>query len=635
MKLFNRLFRNNEAATAETESPQGEDANQATDFDNHLENADAELQQAAEQAKNQERQERKLIGALLHDVHDLEKPDVEVSDQDRDTVYRALESGQINTDAKSDLLRKIVTPAQRPNNQNNVLASLSSKHERRILAYVSGAGFDNWEHLSTSDLTNTLQKFPTPYELADTENSLLENIRSHNSPEKYQQYLTAMDQFKNKFYGKRFQYYTALESLQSKADRYVAEQNSRDHVLAAYHQDDPGRTAEPITEPITRPLSESTPISTDTRPIANHDSSRNIDNSDTAPIKPGAITEKLPRVEVQNNPAEKVTVRYLDAKEAKKTLKHSKIDGDDYLFNGEKYSLTPKTLEQYGLAPAYEFELQNAKVDLSKPFQVGSHTAVMAYVTTGKKTKVCSYYRSNSQGIWRYLPDYVSGQSPNETINWYGKSYDEESLNLPNATQYALELVTNTQEKINLNPVQAAHAFAGTAKRYGSRSEYSETKANHALRGDCYQEIQDTPSFNLGHMRREKAPPENLDITGDGAPDFSTSINPYHTITSLYGPISVESVRSQDNHLQYTFNRNQKGQAWLSHIEVTDSPISSTGLRTNWATTGDFGTPLYEYYNQDGGYGDHSDRHNKYVNMWQNYLSRMPIIQKYLKSRQR
>ncbi len=45
---------------------------------------------------------------------------------------------------------------------------------------------------------------------------------------------------------------------------------------------------------------------------------------------------------------------------------------------------------------------------------------------------------------------------------------------------------------------------------------------------------------------------------------------------------------------------------------------------------GDYNTPLLEYANQSGGYGE--GRHGNYVNMWNNYLSKMPIIQKYLES---
>ncbi len=498
-----------------------------------------------------------------------------------------------------------------------MLASIDSKHERRILAYISGVRFDNWQNVTISDLTRTQDNFPTPYELAEKKDELLSKIAAHNSPEKFQQYVKAMDDFEQKFYGKRFEYYQALESLQGKAERHVAEQNSRDSVLAAYHKGD--------TEPATTPNDSRDTIRVDPR--------------DTIRINTEPITERIPQPakpqepESYHQPSEKVTVHYLDAKESKKILKRSKIDGDSFYYNGQEYDLTPEILEHYGLAPAYGFELQNAKINLSKPFQLGSHTAMIGYVTTGKQTNVCSYYRSNSQGIWRYLPDYVASADSREMINWFGKGYDEESLNLPNASQYALELITNTQEKADLNPVQASHAFAGTAKRYSSRDEYSAIKYQHALRGEHYQEIPDSPSFNLGHVRREKSPPDTLDLVENDAPDFKTSVNPYRTSTSLYGPISVEGIRSKNDRLEYTFNRNSQGQAWLSHIEITDAPISSHGLRTAWATAGDFGTPLYEYHVQDGGYGDHSDRHHNYVNMWKNYLSRMPLIQKYLNSR--
>ena len=77
------------------------------------------------------------------------------------------------------------------------------------------------------------------------------------------------------------------------------------------------------------------------------------------------------------------------------------------------------------------------------------------------------------------------------------------------------------------------------------------------------------------------------------------------------------------------FNRNSENHAWINNIEV-NSPISSTGLHTEWIKPGGLQYTSLEYANQSGGYGE--GRHGNYVNMWNNYLSKMPIIQKYLES---
>lgn len=536
--------------------------------------------QARMQLENQERQERKLISTLLHGTDSLTQRDVNISDNERDLVYQELSDGHIDTAHKSHIIQEIATPFHL--SPERAIDQISTKHERRILTYLSGTGFDYWESASIYDLQNALRRFPTPYELAETEKDFLENIRAHNSPQKYAEYQDAMESFKQKTYGKRYEYYNAMESLQHKADQKSAENASRTQVLNTY------------TKTNTAPVSSTTPET---------------------------ITQSI-------------ELHQLDSKEQKKILKNSQIDGDNFLYNGQSYQLTTEGLERLGLAPNYSFQLKNAQINLSNPYKVGSHSAVTAYVQTKKGTKVCSYYRSNSQGIWRLLPDYVSDPTdPNSAIDWFGKGYDEESLNLPSETQYALEIITQNHPNTDIDRINAEFAFAGTAKRYNSKDEYAQYKAQHALRGQHYTEVDKAPIFSLGKISYDKAAPETLDLSGPSAPDFNQSQNPYTTNTSIYGQVHVEHIPSKDNTLQYTFNRNTADQAWLGGIEVKSADISSFGLRTEWASAGDYGTPLYEYRSQSDIYGDYNDSKGNYVSMWKNYLSRMPLIRRYLANR--
>ena len=47
-----------------------------------------------------------------------------------------------------------------------------------------------------------------------------------------------------------------------------------------------------------------------------------------------------------------------------------------------------------------------------------------------------SFYRSNSHGIWRYIPDYMMNNW--DEVTTYGKGFDAKSLNLPFGVQMAL-----------------------------------------------------------------------------------------------------------------------------------------------------------------------------------------------------
>lgn len=569
MNFFNRLINRQEKAPESTS-----DWNSLTQADTFDEQNHATEQTKAHLAQ-QERQERKVISALLYGSEVIGESDADISEQDRATVYQKLANHSIDDHRKSQLLREIKAPFHQ--SIEHTMDQLNSKHERRILAYFSGAGFDNWESTSIYDLQNATQTFPTPYELAASEQNFLEDIREHNSPQKYAEYQDAMESFKRKTYGKRYEYYQAIESLQRKADQQAAENTIRTQVLSTYAHD----------------------------------------------IAPPPET-------VYKN----AELRRIDPAEQREILQDCQIDGDDFIYNGKKYQLTADALEQFGLAPKYSFQLENAKINLSNPYEVANRTAVTAYVETDKGTNACSYYRSSSQGVWRLLPDYVAKHYDSKTaLDWFGKGYDEDSLNLPSETQYVLEQIIGQEQKIPMQPINAEFAFAGTAKRYDSREEYHDNMIHHTLRGRHYEEVDVSPAFSLGQVSREKAAPETLDLYGPSAPNFQITQNPYTINTELYSQIRVEHLPSQDNSLRYTFNRNARGQAWLGRIEIKEAPLSSNGLHTKWASTGDFGTPLYEYQRQSDGYGDSGDTHGRYISMWRNYLSRAPLIQKYLATR--
>lgn len=149
---------------------------------------------------------------------------------------------------KSELIRPIVSPFDRSPEQT--MDSLNSKHELRILAHLSGTGFQYWQSASIYDLENVMDKFPTPYELAETEQEFLNSIRDHNSPQKYSEYEQAMADFKHKIYGKRLEYYNALEDLQTKADQQNEIQNARTEVLNSYSDTVPLRRKTTPARPI-------------------------------------------------------------------------------------------------------------------------------------------------------------------------------------------------------------------------------------------------------------------------------------------------------------------------------------------------------------------------------------------------
>jgi len=98
----------------------------------------------------------------------------------------------------------------------------------------------------------------------------------------------------------------------------------------------------------------------------------------------------------------------LSPEQGRELLRQARVDGDVWQERGRNYQLTPTILEADGMEPKYVTNVEGRGIALSDVYELpGGRSAVEAYVPTENGVKVRSYYRSNSQGVWRYLPDYV------------------------------------------------------------------------------------------------------------------------------------------------------------------------------------------------------------------------------------
>lgn len=549
-----------------------------------------------EQGANRARQENKAIGMALYGPSVIAKPDINISGQDRERLYQQINGGGFGPDQQSALLSQIAPPSRAHGGTSEaVFATLDDKHSRRIFAFVNGIpdGAEGLRGISSSIVDATLERYPTPIEFNVKADEMLARLRTNNTEAKCQEYARDLETFKRQLYGKRQEYYEVFQELTEKAKQYQARQDGRnrgDRILqAAERSEYPSPT-----------INQST--------------------------RPKNTFEQRPFV-----PNQKVEVYHIDPREAERFLHEGRIEGDPYIQDGKAYQLTPEYLKSVGLGPEYIFKIGNqADIALSRIYSAQDHDAVVAYVRTAQGTQIVSYYRSGSQGNWRFLPDYTdSGQTPGQ-VEWFGKGYDEESLNLPTPTQQALEIV-NAQPHLQNDQLHATFAFVGTAKRYQDKIEYQLAKNRGELRGRHYQEVATKPIFSLGQASPQKPAPETLTLQDDSvAPDFNRLTASYNFRSSIYGTVASEHYQSPNGQLSWAFNRDQTGQAWIGGVEV-ESPLSSAGLHTQWAQIGNYGTPLYEYKSQAGGYGDTSiGLKGLYINMWKNYLSHMPLIKKYL-----
>ncbi len=509
-----------------------------------------------------ERQKRKIVAYFLtRNDKVINENDASIAPWHGQEVLRQMRCNEIDKDDKKKFLRRIATPADVEEiGEEGVLKDLDDKELKILWDEFHDKKEEKKGLPEPEDIRRFLNKYKTPFDFKKDEDKFLKSVatRQKDKPfnmEVYEKYRLAMESFKSKIYGKRYEYYERLEEMDCDARGYE--------------------------------------------------------------------------------------LRALSAEEKIDILDEAKMEGDAV---GKRGILSVENLEYLGLAPTVEMNFENASVAFSPMFKVGSREAVIGYVKTSgsNETIVRSYYRSNSQGLWRYLPDYVMDYDSGK-IKYYGKTNNEERVSVPMVMQDALAKAFDGTEPMDFGWIDPYDDFAqdvlmGTAKRYGepgmsyddAYKEYGRCQREGTAKGAFYEEVDSIPEVNFGIISREKPSPESLDIKGGKAPDFSDKKRGFETDGGMYGRISVETFESMDGSMEYTVcTQKSSGKCWIGGAE-TKGKITSTGCRKSFVSLGHLATPPYDYDTQDGGYGDRSDQLHGYVGMWANYVSRMPVIQKYL-----
>ncbi len=489
-----------------------------------------------------ERQRRKLIQAILNrDAKILGQSDTEVTEADRTRFYDLVNRGIIKNADADRMIISIKGPLE-SEGADAIFAKISAtNYERRILAYMTGLGFDNYENIRPKSVETFLERYPNPMNFQPASDDFLAAIKHSNPVEKYEAYQTAIHNFCLHIYGKKQEYWEQSKILFIEADEWRIDQ------------------------------------------------------------------------EAQKMSAE--------------LLPYAEISGDAWLQNGQIYMLRPELLAKVGLGPRYLMEIGGVEIALSRVFMADVHEAAIAYVKYNGAVKVRGYYRSNSQGMWRLLADYVGG---NGEIAWYGVGFNEESLTLPLRIQKQLNMIC----KKGIHEIPGANTsffLGGTAKRFNTKEEYKQLVAEGKMDSDYYREVNHQPIVDFGVLSIEKHPPESIDVDKGNAPNFRKQLDHYRMDTKMYGVVTVRQFPSFNDNLRYTMCEIGQGdlkRAWVGGIEV-NATITSTGLKSEWVSTGDICTPLLEYQSMTGGYGNPEGRTDGYEDMWE-YLKLMPMIKRYL-----
>lgn len=487
-----------------------------------------------------ENKKQKLAKAILKKDLNLYKSDddIQLTDEEKETFLRRVFNGQIG---RADFVR-VVDSLPVGDVEAIYEKNKDNKYKMRIIAYMTGLGFDNYEKVNLQSMKDFIKKYPSPVEFGAAEIDFLNAVRESNPEQKYDDYKREMEELVDEIYGEKEEVLDLYREIVKDAEEWHIEK-------------------------------ESVRL--------------------TAEFIPGA-----------------------------------EIVGDKWMQNGQEYMLTTEILQKVGLGPRFYLEMGGAEIALSRVFKVDTHEAAIAYVRLNGIVKVRGYYRSNSQAMWRLLPDYVGG---NGEIAWYGVGFNEESLNLPMKIQKELNLISN-RGIWEIPGVNTGFFLGGTAKHYESKEEYKKLVEENKMDSDYYKEMEHEPKLNFGVLSPEKHPPFSVDIDDENGPNYRMLLDHYTMKTEMYGEITVRQFPSFNDELRYLIcevGKKEEKKAWIGTIEV-NAPMTSVGLTKGWVSSGDICTPLYEYQSMSGGYGVNTGRTDGYVSMWEKYLSQMPIIKKYL-----
>ena len=343
--------------------------------------------------------------------------------------------------------------------------------------------------------------------------------------------------------------------------------------------------------------------------LPNKENLQIIDDQKARPIHLAALTPT-------NNPSIQPAV-------AEKPYQLSKIDEHDWAainrltiqrVNPNHPVWTLRKARTLGVEPTHKLTIDSTTYYISKPFLFGSsvENSRIAVTVLVAQENVCyprTFYLSQSQALWRYIPEIVKhANHANKRITGHiGKGIAEIDTNLPIGLSVALfqHITSCKREELVLfgadGPIDNSNSgggqYAAATKSY--QGNVQALALPLIVAADSAEEMQPKKEFGVNQARL------SLEALKDFAPHFKSDYE-YDVDSYFYGRMKAHIYPSKNGQLQYLFyeivksqaNDSIEGQAFLAAVEkVEGNPILKYGNRTTYLT--DFlevTHPLFEYW---------------------------------------
>ncbi len=301
----------------------------------------------------------------------------------------------------------------------------------------------------------------------------------------------------------------------------------------------------------------------------------------------GIVSEALDRVFTDSTVSYRGTVQNPSKTEARRIVNESVIKGSP---GAEKVpQLTPEYLASQGLEPVESITIGNTTIHISRPYSDGSRLFAVGYVEIDGKLYTRSYYKSNSQGVWRVA-------SHRGDRGWFGKGIGEKLMSLPTPVQQRLSILD--KNPLNFSDPNVANNifYGGLEYRPGRSSQYAN------LPEDFKQGLSNQRLGKLGSFTDPDNPTTWIWTDPNYAPDFNKITQTYNHAAcpnQICKDVDAFIVRSRDNKIEYLFFRDkQTGKVWIASSEIVDSRLNSYGIHRTAVDLDRLAMPIWEYGEQ-------------------------------------
>ena len=164
-----------------------------------------------------------IIKAILkRDLKLFDAKEVEISDDEKETFLRRINTGQIT---KADF-NSIVEKLPYGDFEQVFTEIRGDKYKLRIVAYMTGLGFDNYASVTKESLEKFVKRYPTPEIFEAAKNDFLNAIDESNPEQKYLDYKEEMDELVRQLYGKKAELYDLYDEFVKEAEDLQIEKDA-------------------------------------------------------------------------------------------------------------------------------------------------------------------------------------------------------------------------------------------------------------------------------------------------------------------------------------------------------------------------------------------------------------------------